>query len=372
MTSAEDKQQLLETAAIIGDRDAVAGLLLENAPTGDSLHHAIVAGHVDIVSDLMMHGTSLYARDRLYNLRPLQLVAKHGRVSSAVDIVDILMKAGDCTELEATSPLYLAVLSGSFATVMALLRWGADPSSRCGQHGETPVHAAACRGHMHIVVALLGAKPGGVAFTDSHKRTPLHYACRQDRVATAGVLLDASADLEAHDMFNRTPLVVAVHSASASVVATLLERGADVNAVDGRGQTPLAHAAYLGGQVGAARMVDMVLRHGGDETLCNRDGKAPIDIVGGYVENANAVLVDFIGHDTDEVGRVRSLLEHAASDRSWRRMGYFVLLKALYVHSSDVRVAVTQAAAGEVWTAATAAWLLDAPKEIFREIVSYV
>ncbi|CAM9701348.1 unnamed protein product [Ectocarpus sp. 6 AP-2014] len=357
------QQQLLETAATEGDRDAVASLLDSDARMGDSLHHAIIAGNVDIVSDLILHGASLVKRDRLYDLTPLQLVARHGLAGSAVAIIDLLVQNGARLERGSRSPLFLAVLSGSFATVMALLRGGADAGSNSGDFGQTPVHAAAGSGDVRILVALLGSKPGGVSFTDNQYETPLHYACRQNHSGAVEVLADADANLEARDMFSRTPLVISLYEFAFATVTTLVQRGAHVNAEDRRGQTALGHMAYLAERQGAASMVDFLLRNGGDEAKCNDDGDTPLDMVCDIL----SLRVDAAG----EVQKVHSLLQNAPADRRWRRIGLFVLLKSLYLQNSNVRVAVMQAAEEGVWSAATA-WLLGSPKEIFREIVSYI
>lgn len=357
------QQQLLETAATEGDRDVVASLLDSDAPLGDTLHHAIIAGNVGIVSDLIVHGASLTNRDRMYDFTPLQLVARHGLAGSVVAIIDLLVENGARLERGSRSPLFLAVLSGSFAAVMALLRGGADAGSNSGDFGQTPVHAAAARGYVRILVALLGAKPGGVSFTDHQYETPLHYACRQNHSGAVEVLADASADLEARDMFSRTPLVISLYEFAFPTVTTLVQRGAHVNAVDRRGQTALGHMAYLAEREGAANMVDFLLRNGGDEEMCNDDGDSPLDMVSDIL----SITVDTAA----EVQQVRSLLENAPADRSWRRMGLFVLLKSLFLKNSDVRVAVMHAAEDAAWTSATA-WLLGSPTEIFREIVSYI
>lgn len=320
-----DQQQLLETAATEGDRDAVARLLLlqdSDARMGDSLHCAILAGDVHIVSDLILNGASLVKRDRMYNLTPLQLVARHGLASRAAAIIELLVQNGAHIESGSRSPLFLAVLSGSFATVMALLRVGADASSNSGDFGQTPVHAAAGSGDVRILVALLGSKPGGVSYTDNQYETPLHYACRQNHSGAVEVLADADANLEARDMFSRTPLVISLYEFALATVTTLVQRGAHVNAVDRRGQTALGHMAYLAEIEGASHMVDFLLRNGGDETIHNDDGDTPLDMVCDML----SIRVD----TTANVHKVRSLLQNAPADRSWRRMGYIVLLKSLF------------------------------------------
>ena len=361
----------MENAANRGDKEAVAELLREGASVGDSLHEAIESGHVEIAAILVSHGVSLAGRDRLYHLTPMQMVAKHGPAHSVVPIVELLVAHGALVEEKSHSPLYLAAMSGNVSAAVAFLAAGADATKTSGDFGDTPLHKAASTGCISMLTALIGSRPGGVCVVDRTLSTALHYACGMNHAGAVNVLVDASADVEARDMFGRTPLVVAATEVCSLSAAAIVKRGADVDAVDENKQTALALAASQAGRRTAGdveHVVDLLLRSGADETLQDRNGHAALDLVGRWMDDE---VVCFFGCRDPEIVRVRALLQNAPRDRAWRRRGGVVLLRSLFVGSSDVRVAVLQAGQLSDWAGFTA-WLLGAPVEIFRGVVCYI
>ena len=60
--------------------------------------------------------------------------------------------------------------------------------------------------------------------------TPLHEAARKDAVATAKMLLENGADVNAQDDKGWTPLHWAARKDAVATATVLLENGADVNA----------------------------------------------------------------------------------------------------------------------------------------------
>lgn len=355
----------MENAATRGDKEAVAELLREGASVGDSLHEAIESGHVEITAILVSHGVSLAGRDRLYHLTPMQTAAKHGPVHSVVPIVELLVAHGAHVEEKSHSPLYLAAMSGNFSAAVAFLAAGADATKNSGDFGDTPIHKAASTGCVNMLTALIASRPGGVCVVDRTRATALHYACGMNHSGAVDVLVDASADVEARDMFGRTPLVVAATEVCSLSAAAIVQRGADVDAVDENKQTALALVASQAGRRTAGdveHVVDLLLRSGADETLHDKNGHAALDLVGRWMD---------FGCRDPEIVRVRALLQNAPRDRAWRRRGGVVLLRSLFVVSSDVRVAVLQAGQLSDWAGVTA-WLLGAPVEIFRGVVCYI
>lgn len=365
---AELLQASLESAATDGHTYTVTGLLQAGAPVGDSLHNSIISGHVETAAELLRHGVSLFAKDRLYNLTPMQLVANHVPADKVKSVVKLLLARGACIEgTVSPSPLYLSVLPGNFSTTFALLAAGANVASKSAMFGDTPVHRAAFTGCVDILIALLGSRPDGVNFTDRTCSTALHHACGRNHSGVVNVLVDASADLEARDMFGRTPLVVAAAEGATNAAATILKRGADINAVDENNQTALACAAHNAGQRGVEDTVDLLLRSGADETKQDKYGRTAGDVAGDWVQDEVMTL----GCVLNEIVRVRALLQNAPRDRAWRRRSCVVLLRSTFVGSSIVRLAVAQGAQSSTWAGATA-WLIGAPIEIFTEVVRFL
>jgi ankyrin repeat protein len=72
------------------------------------------------------------------------------------------------------------------------------PAPRALQHGRTAIHAAAEKGHLEVVHALLGAN-ATMTCQDKDGRTPLHKACERGSLQVAAALLEAGADTAATD-----------------------------------------------------------------------------------------------------------------------------------------------------------------------------
>lgn len=100
-------------------------------------------------------------------------------------------------------------------------------------------------------------------------------------------LLKAGADIHATDKNGVTALHHAVRFRSPTAVDTLLEHGADVNQACKRsGSTPLHRAVTSTGAPGTAgrhaeaiQIITLLLNHGADPTIRNKQGKQPIDYV---------------------------------------------------------------------------------------------
>ena len=99
-------------------------------------------------------------------------------------------------------------------------------------------------GDIEGVRHLLSAEPELVHVRDGDSSTPLHYAAWKGHAAVIDALLDAGADIQAHnqnDHWGTTPLHAAAHGNRKDAAAALIRRGADVNATKPSGVgTPLA------------------------------------------------------------------------------------------------------------------------------------
>ena len=73
----------------------------------------------------------------------------------------------------------------------------------------------------------------------SKRATALIYATQRGHEATATLLINRGADVNAEDGNGRTALMWAAHNKSMALAKLLIEEGADVNAVDSAGWSPL-------------------------------------------------------------------------------------------------------------------------------------
>lgn len=128
----------------------------------------------------------------------------------------------------------------------------------------------------------------------------------------------------ARDTRGVTPVHIAagIAPSCAETMGLLVDAGADVDARKDDGCTPLHSAA---GRL-RADAIDLLLRHGADETLVNDKGNTPLDVVGRRVS----------GNDVsgDAVDSVRKLLRGAPAERAWRRRKCIVLCRARLTSST--------------------------------------
>ncbi|MAF12357.1 hypothetical protein CMK11_18080 [Candidatus Poribacteria bacterium] len=108
---------------------------------------------------------------------------------------------------------------------------------------ERQIVRAAGVGDVEQVQALLAENPDLVRARGAGSSTPLHAAVWKGKAAVVRLLLEAGADVNAHNdntHWGTTPLHAAAHSNRKGIAELLIAHGADVNAKNPDGVTPLA------------------------------------------------------------------------------------------------------------------------------------
>jgi ankyrin repeat protein len=118
-----------------------------------------------------------------------------------------------------------------------LVEAGADKEAVTA-NGGTPLHVAACEGHVPVVKTLFEAGADKEAAT-SNGYTPLNVAACEGHVAVVAALVEAGADKEASSADGGTPLHQAAYQGHVEVVTALVALGADIGALTDGGETPL-------------------------------------------------------------------------------------------------------------------------------------
>lgn len=125
-------------------------------------------------------------------------------------------------------------------TITKLLAHGASANTVDG-HGRTPLHSAACRGHLAIARVLLEHGRADAAARSEKADTPLHLAAAWGHAHVAHLLLatPACAPVDAQNDYGAAPLHAAIRMEQPAVVRVLLEYGASVALKDHNGSTPV-------------------------------------------------------------------------------------------------------------------------------------
>jgi len=179
------------------------------------LHHAVLAGDIDLVKTLLAHGADL-----------------------------------NKTENNQSTPLFLACQSPLIddgATraklVSLLLKAGADPDIIDVKSGMTPLHASLQSDGGEDAARALLQYPVNKDLPDAAGNAPLYYALQAPGTTLLAMMLAAGADPNARHMKDaRTPLIDAVQQNNPVAVRLLLEAGANAKLLDADNKSALSYA----------------------------------------------------------------------------------------------------------------------------------
>lgn len=175
----------------------------------------------------------------------LMVAGKVGDLVLVKSLVNAGARIDDTTQTRGTA-LMFAVLGNQSAVAEWLVERGADIHA-IGSNGWTALTIAAAKGYLEL----------------------LRW------------LIDKGADAQVRDVYRYTPLMRAVENNHEAIVAVLLslpETG--VNVQDEYANTSLHHAVYASN----AAMVQLLLQHGADATIRNRDGITAIMLAEGNTD----------------------------------------------------------------------------------------
>ncbi|MBU0640745.1 MAG: ankyrin repeat domain-containing protein [Planctomycetes bacterium] len=178
-------------------------------------------------------------------------------------------------------PLALTIAVLLAVSLLQATAWAAD--------GDT-IHAAARRGDLPRVQALLDGAPGLINARTTDGETPLQYAILGRQPAVVEFLLARGADANASDVHGSTALHMAAAARDAKLIGTLLSYGAVVEVANQLGDTPL-HIAAARAHQAALRAL---LIAGADVNARNTRGQTPRDVLGAAVRLRDAEVEGLI------------------------------------------------------------------------------
>lgn len=178
----------------------------------------------------------------------------------ALTLMPVTAAAIDTPDGAGRSPLLQAVEAGDAAEALRLIEAGSDLNVQAANQ-DTPWLQAGALGRTDILAAMLDK--GGIDYKvrNRYGGNALIPACERGHVETVRLLLERSEiDVNHVNNLGWTCLLEAVILGDGGqrhqqIVQLLLGHGADVNLADRNGETPLAHARQRGQSAVVAMLV---------------------------------------------------------------------------------------------------------------------
>lgn len=261
----------LHTATEVGDRVRVKALLVAKTNPyrltqagASALHNAAFNGHPAIIKMLLNAKVDINLKDS-NGFTALYMASLSGNSK----VISLLLKAKANTHLttkvNGLTPLLIAAYYGCDNAVKLLInkkRTLADINVQA-EHGDTPLHIAAQRGHLKIVELLLKANANVNLVRKDQHLTPLYLAVNQGFLPIVEALLRFNADPNIPFKQGITPLYCAVDHAKVNIVNALLNANADPNLQTEDGVTPL----FIAAQKNLSDIVELLIAKNANTSL---------------------------------------------------------------------------------------------------------
>jgi len=172
--------------------------------------------------------------------------------------------------------LISAAEQGDTAAVSHWLAAGANINAQ-DANGRTAIMAATHRNQVATVKTLIEAG-ADINIQDKRKDNPFLYAGAEGLLDILNLLIAAHADTKLTNRYGGTALIPASERGHVAVVETLLmQTDVAVNHVNNLGWTALLEAIILSdGDVKHQQIVQLLIEHGADVNLPDKDGVRPL------------------------------------------------------------------------------------------------
>ena len=240
------------------------------------LHLAARYNAVDVIAQLVAHGTDVNERSDGELRMPLHAAAQF----NAADAVTELLAHGADINAPSTimegfirrSPLSIAAHSNAYEAAKALIAGGAQPDSNS-------VQWAAARDHLELVTLLI-ERGADLGVTLNYGGESVLHGISKPRMIS--LLISHGADVNAKARNGETPLHRALEimlefgseGFSKTTVEALLDHGADVNARDNKGEAP----AHIAARWGSREMLAILIEAGADIRAKTNAGATILDL----------------------------------------------------------------------------------------------
>lgn len=234
------------------------------------MHLAAANGFAEMITDLVMAGAEVDAKDALESA-PIHQAATLG----LEEIILELLRNGADPNLAGpgeVTPLMLAAQSGDFNTADVLISHGADVHAR-DRKSNSVMHGAAMGGDVQLGRLLLakGVKHDSV---NSAGVTPLFFAIRHNQLEFTKFLIEEGADIERRDASRFTPLLTAAEFGRSDILDFLFKEGANVNALT----KDRRNALFLAAQGNHEETIHALLLMGIDQKALNMSSSTAFEV----------------------------------------------------------------------------------------------
>jgi serine/threonine-protein phosphatase 6 regulatory ankyrin repeat subunit B len=280
-----------------GDHFSIAQLLMEHGADVNTrhenretpLHSASYQGQLQLVQMLVDHGANVNAENSQART-PLHrvLAAEDCPSEDRFSVAQLLIEHGayvNAQDVCGETPLHLAPRFWDLNLVRILVDRGANVNAEDSQ-GLIPLHRVLeAKGFADEdrfgIAQLLVERGADVNARHENHDTPLHLVSSKMELSLVRILLDHGANANAEDNRGRTPLHRVSEGSHNShvdrfnVARLLVEGGANANTLDKHHETPL----HVASRLASLEVVWVLLKHGADLTVENKEGKIPFQLV---------------------------------------------------------------------------------------------
>ncbi|XP_030465064.2 ankyrin repeat-containing protein BDA1-like [Syzygium oleosum] len=217
------------------------------------LLEAAQKGNIDELNDLIRSNALVLKEMALEGAghTPLHVACVAGHVDVVRELLKLMPKFVEKVNAVGFSPLHIAAAQGDVEVVRELLRVGRHLCSVKGRERRIPLHYAVMNGELHVMKLLLSAWPESTEETTAREETALHLAVKNNRFEAVVVLVEHLKHNKKEQVINwkdhkgNTALHLAAAGKNFEVVDFMLcghalEFGiVEVNALNKSGSTPL-------------------------------------------------------------------------------------------------------------------------------------
>jgi ankyrin repeat protein len=255
----------LEIVEFLVSRGADVNIRDESGQT--ALHEATAGENFQLLEFLINHGANINTKAN-FGQTPLYYAVERGDQKAVKLLLAKGAVAGSCLEA-------LLSKAGKWnkAIIELLIANGANVNVQTS-NGITMLLYALQEGKLDMAKILLNHNINVNAHT-KNGMTALHYAASKGDQEIIRILIAKGANVNTRNQDGESPLHQATHAENRFVVChLLLTQNINVNFQDRHGETVLHRVARIGDE----KLLKLLLAHGADLSIRNKDRKTPLDI----------------------------------------------------------------------------------------------